>query len=68
MNEPDMTDKNPDRLWKILNLFEILNVIFSKFYSPSKHLSKDEVIVVYKERVIFQQYIPKKHKRFGIKS
>ena len=24
-NEPDMTDKNSDRLWKIRNLFEILN-------------------------------------------
>ena len=40
---------------------------FSKFYSPSEHLIIDEVIVLYKERVIFQQYIPKKHKRFGIK-
>ena len=30
-NEPDMTDENSDRLWKMLNLFEILNNIFSKF-------------------------------------
>ena len=35
--------------------------------SPSEHLAVDEVIVKYKGRVIFQQYIPKKHKRFGIK-
>jgi hypothetical protein len=27
----------------------------------------DEVIVLYKGRVVFRQYIPKKHKRFGIK-
>ena len=27
----------------------------------------DKVIVLYKGRVIFRQYIPKKHKRFGIK-
>ena len=27
----------------------------------------DEVIVSYKGRVVFRQYIPKKHKRFGIK-
>jgi len=27
----------------------------------------DKVIVLYKGRVVFQQYIPKKHKRFGIK-
>jgi len=27
----------------------------------------DEVIVKFKDRVIFRQYIPKKRKRFGIK-
>jgi hypothetical protein len=27
----------------------------------------DEVIVKFKGKVIFRQYIPKKHKRFGIK-
>jgi len=63
--ESDMTDENSDRLRKIRNLFKIMT--FSKFYSPSEHLIIDEVIVLYKERVIFQQYIPKKHKRFGIK-
>ena len=31
------------------------------------HLAVDEVIVLYKGRVVFRQYIPKKHKRFGIK-
>jgi hypothetical protein len=38
MNKPDMMDKNPNRLWMIRNLFEILN-IFSKFCSPSTHLT-----------------------------
>ena len=66
-NGPDMTDENSDRLWKMQNLFEILNQKFSKFYSPSEHLAIDEVIVLYKERVIFQQYIPKKHRHFGIR-
>jgi hypothetical protein len=33
---------------------------FSKFYGPSEHLTTDEGIVLYKGRVIFQQYIPKK--------
>ena len=27
----------------------------------------DEVIVLYKGRVVFRQYVQKKHKRFGIK-
>ena len=43
--ERDMKDENSDRLWKIRNLFDILNDRFSKFYNPSEHLAIDEVIV-----------------------
>jgi hypothetical protein len=39
----------------------------SKFYNPSENLAIDEVIVSFKGRVIFRQYILKKHKDFGIK-
>jgi hypothetical protein len=31
---------------------------YSKFYSPSEHLAVDEVIVLFRGRVIFKQYIP----------
>jgi len=58
-NELDRTDESFDRLWKIRDLFEILNSTFSKFYNPSKNLAVHEVIVSFKERVIFKQYIPK---------
>ena len=54
-------------IWKLRNMFDILSNKFSIFYNPSEHLAADEVIVKYKGRVIFRQYIPKKHKRFGIK-
>jgi hypothetical protein len=47
-----MMDENSDRLWKIRNLFEILNEKFSKFYNPPEHLVVDEVIVKYEGRVI----------------
>ena len=62
-----MRDENSDRLLKVRNVFDILNQKFSKFYNPYEHVSVEEVIVKYKGRVIFRQYIPKKHKRFGIK-
>ena len=58
-NEPDMTDENSDQLWKMRNLFEILNEKFLKFYSLSEHLAIDEVIVLYKGSVIFEQYNPR---------
>ena len=66
-NETNRVDENSERLWKIQDLFEILNAIFSKFYNPSKNLCVDEVIVSFKGRVIFKQYIPKKHKSISIK-
>ena len=65
-NLPDK-DENYDRLWKIRNLFDIRNDKFSKFYKPSQHLAVDEVIVKFKGRVIFRQYIPKKHNVSGSK-
>jgi hypothetical protein len=45
----------------------MLNDTYAKFYRPSEHLAVDEVIMLFKGRVIFKQYIPKKHKCFDIK-
>ena len=56
-----------DRQWKLRTLFDKLNEAYAKFYNPSEHLAVDEVIVKFKGRVIFRQYIPKKRKRFGVK-
>jgi hypothetical protein len=53
--------------WKIRTVFDTLNQAYAKFYNPSEHLVLDEVIVKFKGRVIFRQYIPKNRKRFGIK-
>ena len=42
--QPDMTEENSVRLCKIRNMFEILNMTFLNFYSPSEHLAADGVI------------------------
>jgi hypothetical protein len=60
-------EENNDRLRKTWDVTEILNRMFSKFYNPSENLATDELIVLVKQRAIFRQYIPKKHKCFGIK-
>jgi hypothetical protein len=39
----------------------------AKYYNPSEHFAGDEVIVLFKERIIFKQNTPKEHKHFGIK-
>jgi hypothetical protein len=66
-NAIDNNDPNYDRLWKIRCIFDMLNDVYSKYYAPTEHLTVDKVIVLYKGKVNFRQYIPKKHKRFGIK-
>jgi hypothetical protein len=66
-NKPDKTDENYDRLWKMRTIFDKLNDAYAKYYSPTEHLAIDEIIVLFKGRIVFNQYIPKKHKRFGIK-
>ena len=51
-------------MWCIISsccLFD-LNNKFCELYNPTEHLVVDEVIVLYKGRVVFRQYIPKKHK------
>jgi hypothetical protein len=47
------------RPWKIISLFDMLSDTYAKFYHLSEHVAVDE-------RVIFKQYISKKHKCFGI--
>jgi len=66
-DNPLSRDDPDDRLWKIRKIFDILSNKFCAMYNPTEHLAVDEVIMSYKGGVIFRQYIPKKHKRLGIK-
>lgn len=40
---------------------------FCEMYTLTDHLAVNEVIVLYKWRVVFRQYIPEKHKISGIR-
>jgi hypothetical protein len=59
---------NCDRLWKVRNVFDLLNNAYSKYDAPYEHLAVNKVIILYKGRVLLKQYIPKKHKHFGNKT
>jgi len=67
MNGDATTDDSHDRLRTVRDLFEIVRTNFSKFYNPSEYLASDEIIVTFKEWVIFKQYTPKTCKHFAIK-
>jgi hypothetical protein len=62
--QPDGSDKV--MTWKLRTSFDTLTDSYAGFYSPSERLAVDEVIVLFKERVVSRHYIPKKHKHFGI--
>jgi len=47
-------------------IFDKFNNSYAKYYSLTEHLAAD-IIVLFKGRVTFKQYIPKEHKQFGIK-
>jgi hypothetical protein len=66
-DEPDKRDDNSDRLWKMSTIFDILNDAYAKYYSTTEHLAVDEITVLFRGRVVFKQYIPKKYKCSGIK-
>jgi len=66
-NPPNHDDPDYNRLWKIWKIFDTLNNKFCELYNLTEHHAVDEVIVLYKGRLSFQQHIPKKHRRFGIK-
>jgi hypothetical protein len=59
--------KEYDRPWKIKTVFETFNQAYAKFYNPLEHLAVDKVIVKFKGRFIFRQYISKKRERFDIR-
>ncbi|GFQ69598.1 piggyBac transposable element-derived protein 4 [Trichonephila clavata] len=56
-----------DRLWKIRKIFDNFNRTFKEVYDPTENVSFDEVIIKFKGRIHFKQYIPKKRKQWGLK-
>ena len=56
-----------DKLRKLRDIVDMLNVSFRQMYTPSQCLSVDESMVDTKCRISFLQYMPKKPKKFGIK-
>jgi hypothetical protein len=61
MNQPDKTEKS----WRIRSVFVVRDTC-AKFFNP-EHLAVDKVMLLFKGRIISKQYIPNKHKCFGIK-
>jgi len=68
-NEEFNPDTHPNpKLNKIWPIFTYLNKKFQEAYTPQRDVTIDESLMLYKGRLGWIQYIPKKRARFGIKS
>jgi hypothetical protein len=59
-------DENYETLWKMRAIFDMVHDSYAEYYSLTKDLAADEITVLFKCTVIFQQDKPKKHKWFRI--
>ncbi|GFR65049.1 PiggyBac transposase Uribo2 [Elysia marginata] len=65
--EPPHTANERDGLYKIRPLLEQLSTSFRNAFTPEKEICIDESLMLYKDRVIFRQYMPLKWAQFGIR-
>ncbi|KAE9543687.1 hypothetical protein AGLY_002083 [Aphis glycines] len=64
---PDPDDPKPSRLYKIDPVLECFNNRMLEVYKPSKQLSLDKSMVLWRGRLVFRQYIKNKRHKYGIK-
>jgi hypothetical protein len=67
-NPSNKNSPNYDRFRKLQKESDILNLRLSEAYQPTEHLSTDEITLLFEGKVVLRQYMPKKHKHFGIKA
>jgi hypothetical protein len=61
-DDPDKDRYDYDRPWKLIRVFDYLNARFAEVYNPTEHFAIDEIIVKFKGKVVFRQFIPQKRK------
>ena len=60
--------KNYQKIAKIKPVHDYLSQQFSLLYTPERDISIDESLLLWKGRLSWKQYIPKKRSRFSMKS
>jgi hypothetical protein len=67
-NETISTFEGPEKLFKISPIISHLNNKFQELYLPNQDISIDESLTLWKGRLSFKQYLPRKASKFGIKT
>ncbi|KAL8614327.1 hypothetical protein ACOMHN_007665 [Nucella lapillus] len=66
-NTPGCDSSDYDPLYKIRPFLDMIQPLFKKHYKPGRDLSSDDSMVGYKEKLFFNQYMPAKPVKLGIK-
>ncbi|GFS89598.1 piggyBac transposable element-derived protein 4 [Nephila pilipes] len=61
------TEPRKDRLYKIRSTVNLFKAGVPEIYYPGQDIRLDEFMVLWRGRLIFIQYIPKKRHKYGIK-
>ena len=59
--------KAADKLAPIQDLFNEINTLLFRYYTPSEYVTVDEELVPFRSRCPFRQYISSKPDKYGMK-
>lgn len=65
--QPKHGELGYDKLYKVRPLLNVLSENFAKFYNPSRNISVDESMIIFKGRSSLRQYMPNKPVKRGYK-
>ena len=60
-------DSGSRHLCKIIGLLDHFSNAMDNIYCPNKNISIDESMMLWKERLVFRQYVKNKRHKYGIK-
>jgi hypothetical protein len=66
-NNSKNNSKNCSRIYKVEEILNYFNNRMNEIYEPSKNLSLDESMVLWRGRLVFRQYIKNKRHKYGVK-
>ncbi|KAK7115112.1 hypothetical protein V1264_001046 [Littorina saxatilis] len=67
VNNEERDARNPDKLFKVRQLYDHLSDTFKTAYYPRRELSVDESMCPWQGRLNFRMFIPSKPTRYGVK-
>ena len=64
---PARSENGYDRLYKVRAVLNAVLENSQRCYSPNKHIAIDQGMIAFKGRLLFQQYMPVKPTKYGLK-